>query len=217
MVDLLLVVPHPDDEVFGAGGTLIEYRRRGLFTGLITLTRGDKGRDLGLATEKPLPELREEELRKAAEILQIGHLEIHQYPDQGVGQHPEIVDLLADRFNNLKPRAIITFPPNGVNRHVDHVATHYWVKRALEKSGHPTRLFYYSAPNPPAEFRDGWLPPTHRRDLALDVFGQKIKAMAQHRTQALTVLRFMERFAGRLWSETFHLEGYEGPVQSELL
>ncbi|MCX7739672.1 MAG: PIG-L family deacetylase, partial [Meiothermus sp.] len=43
-MDLLVVVPHPDDEVFGAGGTLIQYAEWGRETGLITLTRGEAGR-----------------------------------------------------------------------------------------------------------------------------------------------------------------------------
>lgn len=41
--------------------------------------------------------------------------------------------------------------------------------------------------------------------------------MAQHRTQALSVLGFMERSAERLAKETFHLVGYQGELQSELL
>ncbi|RIH77918.1 hypothetical protein Mterra_03715 [Calidithermus terrae] len=41
--------------------------------------------------------------------------------------------------------------------------------------------------------------------------------MAQHRTQALSVLGFMDRSAERLARETFHLAGYRGEPQGELL
>lgn len=216
-MDLLIVVPHPDDEVFGAGGVLYEYAQQGRQTGLITLTRGDMGKDLGLATRETLPEVREAELRKAAEVLCIGHLEIYRYPDKGVERHPEIVDLLVQRFAELKPKAIITFPPNGVNQHPDHVATHRWVRAALERYGQPVRLFYYSPENPMPEHREGWLAPNTFRPVQPVAFGYKIKAMAQHKTQALSVLSFMERFPDRLQHETFHLEGYQGPRLTDLL
>ncbi len=39
---LLLIVPHPDDEVYGAAGTLMEYIAAGESCGLVTLTRGER-------------------------------------------------------------------------------------------------------------------------------------------------------------------------------
>lgn len=35
-------------------------------------------------------------------------------------------------------------------------------------------------------------------------------AIAQHKTQALSVLKFLEMFPERLWTETFHLLGASG-------
>ncbi|WP_018467845.1 PIG-L deacetylase family protein [Calidithermus timidus] len=235
-MDLLVVVPHPDDEVFGAGGTLIEYAERGLETGLITLTRGEAGRTLGLCDPQDLGALRAEELRRAVEVLKIGHFELYDFPNarpaaavegeargagfeanRGVADHPEIVDLLVQRFENLRPRAIITFPPNGINGHVDHVATSRWVGAAAAQYGKPLKLFYYAPPTPYPGHEEGYLPPTHQRIIPLHVLAQKLRAMAQHRTQALSVLGFMERSAERLAKETFHLVGYQGELQSELL
>jgi len=233
---LLVIVPHPDDEVFGAGGTLIQYADRGLETGLITLTKGEAGRTLGLCRAENLGDFRAEELKRAAKILKVGSLEIHGFPNgkpntsvegeargtgfetvNGVADHPEIVDLLIWRFEVLRPRAIITFAPNGGNRHPDHVATHQWVSKAVARSEQKIKVFYYAAPKPLPEFAEGWLPPNHIRHIPLEVLTQKLRAMAQHRTQALSVLQFMDRFSGRLHVESFHLAGYEGPFQDELL
>jgi hypothetical protein len=36
------------------------------------------------------------------------------------------------------------------------------------------------------------------------------QALAQHKTQALSILDFMERHPERLWTETFHLPGSQG-------
>ena len=38
----------------------------------------------------------------------------------------------------------------------------------------------------------------------------KHQAIAQHKTQALSVLKFLEMFPERLWTETFHLLGASG-------
>ena len=214
-MELLLVVPHPDDEVFGAGGAIYQTARDGWRTGLITLTRGDRGKDLGLCSREELPRVREEELRRSAEILGVDHLEVHGYPDQGVAEHPEIVDLLVERFNALKPERIVTFPPNGLNRHPDHVATHRWVAEAVSRYD-PVKLYYYAPPRPYPGLREGWRPPTHRVTLDRETLAVKLKAMAQYRTQALSVLKIMNAMAPRLLEETFHLVGYEGEVREGL-
>lgn len=235
-MELLVVVPHPDDEVFGAGGTLIQYADWGLETGLITLTKGEAGRTLGLCKPEELGEQRAKELQQAVQILKLGHFELYDFPNglpnatadeeargsgfatpEGVADHPEIVDLLLWRLEVLRPKAIITFGPNGSNRHPDHVATHRFVVRAVERSQQKTKLFFYTSPQPPPEYLEDWLPPNHIRHLPMEVLLQKLRAMAQHRTQALSVLNFMDRFSHRLATETFHLSGYEGPVQHELL
>ncbi|HGY08516.1 MAG TPA: PIG-L family deacetylase, partial [Oceanithermus profundus] len=41
----------------------------------------------------------------------------------------------------------------------------------------------------------------------------KMRAMAQHRTQALSVLKMMDSAAERLMEETFHLVGHRGPAR----
>lgn len=180
--------------------------------------------------------MRTKELQRSAQVLKLGHLELYEFPNglpnspvdgearghgsaspQGVADHPEIIDLLLWRFEVLRPRAIITFGPNGSNGHPDHVATHRFVVKAAEKSGQKIKLFFYATPQPLPEYREGWLPPNHVRHLPMDVLLQKLRAMAQHRTQALSVLNFMDRFDHRLATETFHLAGYEGPTQHELL
>jgi len=214
-VELLLVVPHPDDEVFGAGGVLSSAARKGWTTGVITLTRGDKGKDLGLCSREELPRVREQELRRSAEILRVGHLEVHGYPDKGVADHPEIAELLADRFNELQPERIITFPPNGLNRHPDHVASHRWTVAAFQHYGEGL-LYYYAPTRPYPGFSEGWLAPTHRVELDREALSAKIRAMAQYRTQALSVLKIMDLAAARLMEETFHLVGYTGSLRAGL-
>ena len=70
---LLCVLAHPDDESLGLGGALAKYAAEGVETYLITATRGEHGW-WGEAEDYPGPiglgQIREAELRAAAEVLQ---------------------------------------------------------------------------------------------------------------------------------------------------
>jgi LmbE family N-acetylglucosaminyl deacetylase len=69
MTDILLIVPHPDDEVFGVGGLLARTAASGRTVATLTLTRGRAGRTLGLCSQEELPALREQELRGSLAAL----------------------------------------------------------------------------------------------------------------------------------------------------
>jgi N-acetylglucosamine malate deacetylase 2 len=229
MVDLLLIVPHPDDEVFGAGGIFSKMAAHGKTVATLTLTRGGSGRSLGLCKQEELPEFREKELRNALEVLQVRHIHIWDYPDylpdntRGMEHRDGLKAVDFDKLitrtraliEELKPKAILTFAPNGGNGHPDHVVTHKVVMAALEKSPHQLdALYYYAAEKPYGVMsRDGFLdletiaaqhlPATHYIDVR-EYLEPKLKAMAKHKTQALSVLAFVENFSQRLLVESFH-------------
>lgn len=216
MLDLLVVVPHPDDEVFGAGGLLVLASWDGLKTGVLTLTQGEAGRTLGLCSREELPQRRVEELRRSAEILEVDHLEVLSFPNglpqhkdglprgpfsgKGLQDHPEAEEAIRKRLLSWRPHYVVTFPPDGINGHPDHVACSRYTTQAASGLA---RLFYYAPPQ-------GSLPITHRLRLDEEALGRKLRAMAQYKTQALSVLAFMERSPERLWTETFHEVGREG-------
>ncbi len=215
MLDLLVVVPHPDDEVFGAGGLLVLAKRDGLRTGVLTLTRGEAGRTLGLCPQEELPQRRVEELTRSAEVLGVDHLEVLSFPNglpqepdalprgpfsgKGLREHPEAETAIRERLLAWRPRYVVTFPPDGINGHPDHVACSRYTTRATQGLA---RLFYYAPPQ-------GSLPVTHRLRLDEEALARKLRAMAQYKTQALSVLAFIERAPERLWTETFHEVGKE--------
>jgi N-acetylglucosamine malate deacetylase 2 len=229
MVDLLLIVPHPDDEVFGAGGIFSKMAAHGKTVATLTLTRGGAGRSLGLCKQEDLPDMREKELRASLETLKVQHVHIWDYPDylpdntRGMEHRDglqavdfdEVVTRICALIEELKPKAILTFAPNGGNGHPDHVVTHKVVIAALEKSSHQLdALYYYAAEKPySVTSRDGFLdletiaaqhlPANHYIDVR-EYLEPKLKAMAKHKTQALSVLAFVENFSQRLLVESFH-------------
>ncbi|MFK7603604.1 PIG-L deacetylase family protein [Deinococcus sp. SM5_A1] len=90
---LLVIVPHPDDEVFGSGGTILEFLSRDEPCGLVTLTLGDVGKTLGLCESRAeLGELRRHELQACLTALglwaQAGSWhQQHTFPDGGISTH----------------------------------------------------------------------------------------------------------------------------------
>ncbi len=230
--DLMLIVPHPDDEVFSTGGILSKMSEAGQQTVTVTLTRGGSGRTLGLCLQAELPEVRERELRASLRILGVQDVYIFGYPDfvpdaerglapnlglrdisdaEGVGR---ITELLARH----RPRTIVTFPPNGSNGHPDHVTTNAWVLAALATLTEPSlqpALYYFAGDRPYVsdtlregflsadEVKELFLPPTHYFEVG-PYLENKLRAMAQHETQARSVLAYMRSNPRRLLLESFH-------------
>lgn len=101
---LFAVFAHPDDESFGAGGTLAKYAPNGTRVVLVCATRGEVGEisDASLATPESLTHVREDELRYASQTLRISELNFLDYLDSGMEGTPE----------NLHPKAFIQAPPH---------------------------------------------------------------------------------------------------------
>ena len=137
---LLAVMAHPDDETFGCGGTLARYAAEGVHVALICATRGEAGEisDPALATPEDLPQVRENELRAACDVLGVKELHILGYRDSGMAGTPDnhhpralmqsdraaVVEKVVEIIRKVRPQVIVTFDPNGGYGHPDHIAIH---------------------------------------------------------------------------------------------
>jgi LmbE family N-acetylglucosaminyl deacetylase len=147
---LLAVLAHPDDESFGMGGTLALYASRGYNVYLVCATRGEVGTvdPEHMRNFRSIAELREAELRCAAEHLGLKEVFFLDYRDSGMpgspdNSHPDAqvahsVDEVAGKvvhyIRTLKPDAVFTFDPIGGYRHPDHIHIHQATVLAFEKS-----------------------------------------------------------------------------------
>src|SRR5258707_11074647 len=86
---LLGIFAHPDDEG-GISGALLQYSTSGVETGLVCATRGEVGEiaDPALATPENLGQVREGEMRAAAEVLGVHNLWFLSYRDSGMAGTP---------------------------------------------------------------------------------------------------------------------------------
>ncbi len=128
---LLAIFAHPDDETFGAGGTLALAGVAGIPTWIVCATNGDLG---GVEGARELdPELRRAELRCAAAALGVAEPVFLGYRDSGMegwakpagclalADEEEVVTRLEAIIRDLRPATIVTFDPGGVYGHPDHV------------------------------------------------------------------------------------------------
>ncbi len=112
---LMAVLAHPDDESLGTGGILAKYAAEGIETSLVTATRGERGW-FGDEREYPglesLGQIREAELRAAAEVLGIRGVDFLGYLDGELDQaHPaEVMAKIVGHLRSLKPNVVVTSP-----------------------------------------------------------------------------------------------------------
>jgi LmbE family N-acetylglucosaminyl deacetylase len=124
---LMCILAHPDDESLGTGSTVARYCAEGIETYLVTATRGERGWN-GIPAENPgfqgLAKIRTDELDSAARVLGIKEVSFLDYLDGDLDQADpaEVISKLVTHLRRVRPHVVITFPPDGVYGHPDHIA-----------------------------------------------------------------------------------------------
>jgi LmbE family N-acetylglucosaminyl deacetylase len=186
MGSLVAVVAHPDDEALIAGGTLALAARAGAATGVVSLTRGEAGpRPDGVAVEE-LGEIRERELEQAARELGVNWVACLREPD---GELPwvdreRVADELATRLAPHAPSVILTFGPDGLYWHHDHVAARGIARLAASRLH--GRVHVYEAAWPP-EMMSSLVSAVAQRGLPVGLWGLEPEAFGSERTPSLVV------------------------------
>jgi LmbE family N-acetylglucosaminyl deacetylase len=138
-LSLLGAYGHPDDEQ-GVSGLMHKYADAGVDVTLVCATRGEAGEiapDVD-ATPQNLGQVREEEMRCAAEKIGVNNLYILDYRDSGMmgtaeNNDPrclwqanlmEVTEKLVRIVRRHKPHVILTFDPQGGYGHPDHMKIH---------------------------------------------------------------------------------------------
>lgn len=225
----MIVHAHPDDESSQTGGTLARYAAAGCRTVLVTCTDGALGdADGGAKPGEPghaprlVAENRARELDAAAQELGVHDLVALGYPDSGV-PGPEghiapdsfslrpLVPMVTQMVRLMRihqPDVVVTYPPNGMSGHPDHIRTHDVVVAAhanvvANAKGLGPRLYYIAlsvtrlraaqASIRAAFGDDAWAPPDElgvddaEITTVLDVspfWDAKLRALAAHASQA---------------------------------
>jgi N-acetylglucosamine malate deacetylase 2 len=123
---LLAVFAHPDDESFRAGGTLALLAKQGLRVQVLTATHGEAGScgQPPLCSLDELPAVREQELFCACHALGLEPPIVLNYQDGHLSSaNPEeIIENIVEVIKSIHPQAMLTFGPDGLSGHPDHIA-----------------------------------------------------------------------------------------------
>lgn len=115
---IVILAPHPDDEVIGCGGTIHMYHLKKADITAVFLTDGRKGNER--YKEEELVVIRREEAKKAAAIIGINRLIFMDNRDSELSHSSKAFSELTSILNEIKPGAV--FLPFFMDSHPDHSA-----------------------------------------------------------------------------------------------
>lgn len=228
------VFAHPDDDTYGVSGSLALHAGPGLEVTVIMTTSGEGGliADASLATRDNLGAVREEEDRASWRALELEPT-VHflRHPDGGVADvAPErLVARYLEILREARPDVVVTFGPEGVTGHADHVAVGaaadaaFAAARSAGAEGFH-RLLHVSIPqssmdrfnellrergmdpiDPTQEFQPRGVP-DDTIGVIVDcssVYERKLEALRRHRTQAE-----LEDVPFEMWQEILAREAF---------
>lgn len=150
---LLAIFAHPDDESFTVGGTLAKYAAEGAKVSLLCATPGEAGiKDMA---PEEAARVREQELRAACAVLGVKEVRFLGYRDRELAEADpaEVTVRMAQAMRELHPQVVITFGPDGISGHPDHVAVSRLTTAAFDAVAGEgfVRWLYYVVPSPATE------------------------------------------------------------------
>ena len=136
---LLACFAHPDDEAFPVGAAIAAHASRGVDCPPGHRHSGRGGRNppgRRSATRATIGSVRRSELAASAQTLGIASHDVLNYRDSGMAgtppnQHPQayinagddpIVERLIQEIRSFRPQVVLTFGPDGLYGHPDHIA-----------------------------------------------------------------------------------------------
>jgi len=139
---VLVLSPHPDDDVIGCGGTIKLHSESGSIIKTVYLTDGSGGSGkLTKEKQQKLVSLRENEARKAAEIVGANDLVFWRYQDGRLPVNKTTEKLLSTLISDFQPDII--YAPSFLDPHPDHLATVRILANALKKLPYEGIIYFY--------------------------------------------------------------------------
>jgi LmbE family N-acetylglucosaminyl deacetylase len=184
---------------------------------VVTATRGEAGAETGTVDPDVLARQREAELRTSLTEVGAHSLRFLGHRDGECDDVPHVQGVAEVRraIEATRPDVVITFGPDGITGHPDHLAVHRWTTEAWMQTGHGTLLYavmsrsfldrYRDLHNQMGVFGDH-LPVGHATDelaLAIDLddreLDRKRRALAAHASQTTGLADAMGEATYRSW------------------
>jgi LmbE family N-acetylglucosaminyl deacetylase len=141
---ILSLWAHPDDETYLSAGVMAAAADRGQRVVCVSATAGEHG------TAHPdvwppdrLERVRRWEALAAMAVLGVTEHRILGLPDGALADRDvEGVDLVDGLLDEVQPDTVLTFGPDGITYHPDHIAVGRWATEVWRRRGRPCRLLY---------------------------------------------------------------------------
>ncbi|MEI7603911.1 MAG: PIG-L family deacetylase [bacterium] len=213
----LFVYAHPDDETFGAGGTIHRLVLEGHDVFTITATDGSAGSILNRNKKKfegkDIKTIRRSEYKNATTILQVGKSKILDF-DDGQMNNSHIWGKLTNTIKNIiegyKPDVVVTFENTGWYYHLDHIAVFVAVNKAVLLSSYKVKALLYNHFSALDYCQNIYTNPLEKKNITHTVNvsqlkNVKISAMVKHESQIDdNALVFIDKI-----KENDHIEEFE--------
>ncbi len=187
MKNILVVCAHPDDEVFGPGGTMAKYSNEGFKVDAIIFSYGEQSHPW--LKKKFVVDTRIKEQKKASELLGIKNTVFfglrEGYFKEGI-EKESILKKLVSLIKRKKPVKIFTHSID--DPHPDHNIVHKTVLEALEKSKHKCDVYTFDVWNPVNIMKRK--KPKLYVDIS-DTFGKKIGALKCFKSQKVSLISLL--------------------------
>lgn len=131
---ILVISAHPDDEVLGAGGTILKHAQSGdevkiiiMATGIMARRKSGLKNDTNYSpTNSELSKMKKEiqllkkDAKRAAKTLNVSNISFYDLPDNEMDSIPllKVVKIIENEIKNEKPDRIYTHHRNDLN--IDH-------------------------------------------------------------------------------------------------
>lgn len=206
MKKILVIAAHPDDEVFGCGGTIARLAKEGCEIYILILGEGVTSRDEVRNREKREKEIME--LKKQAEeankILGVSKVLFFDFPDNRFDTVPllDIVKVIEKIKNKIKPDIVFTHYEKDLN--IDHQITYKAVITATRPLKAESVKEIYSFETPSST--EWYYPLKFSPDIFFDIsetINIKLKATEKYKTELrdFPCPRSLEgiKLIGKLW------------------
>jgi LmbE family N-acetylglucosaminyl deacetylase len=171
----MAVHAHPDDEASSTGGVLARYADEGIRTVVVTCTNGEFG-DTPAGTkpgdeghdEQEVAQIRLAELRESCKHLDVTHLELLGYHDSGMPEwdyksradafcnvpEADVAARIGALIERYRPQVVVTYDPDGMYQHPDHVHAARSAIAAVAATGIPAKLYLVALRH--SQWRELW-------------------------------------------------------------
>ncbi len=157
---LLGVWGHPDDEGYLSAAHMMRALDAGYRVACVTATRGELGStdpERWPAGES-LARVRTAEMEASLAVLGVTDHVWFDYPDGGVAEvdTAEGTARVLEQIRRTRPDTILTFGPEGMTGHTDHITVSGWVDLAVQQYDGPAPAVLHATNTP--EWVERWQP-----------------------------------------------------------